>query len=460
MTSRAALSRLFVPTSKDVSASARVASHQLMLRAGLIRQSASGVYSLLPFAVRALGKLERIIDEEMETIGANKLSLPGILSADAWRKTGRWDTMGTELFRLSDRKESAFCLAPTHEEEVTQLIAAEVSSYRQLPLRLYQIGRKYRDELRPRSGLLRAREFVMKDLYTFDADEAAAMETYDTVVGAYRRIFNRIGVPYAIAEADTGQIGGKRSHEFHFCSDAGEDTLLSCTHCGYTANEELAQGIHAPTAAAHTATPSQQQKAPINDAPRLSARRAIEVGHTFLLGDKYSRPLEATYQPVATTSTGATTSAQVPIQMGCYGLGVTRALAAIAQATHDEHGLRWPWSIAPYRVCVIPLQLSGKNTAGDEQLLADAQRLQDQLETEVPGLRGEVVLDDRRGLSPGWRLKDAELIGYPWLVVLGRAWARDGRVELQRRWTREREDVSIDVLKERLRAAAQAADQR
>jgi prolyl-tRNA synthetase len=191
--------------------------------------------------------------------------------------------------------------------------------------------------------------------------------------------------------------------------------------------------------------------ADVSERPRLETQRAIEVGHTFLLGDKYAKPLQANYRPADANQTGAT----VPIQMGCYGLGVTRALAAIIQATYDQYGIRWPWPIAPYRVCVIPLFLAGKDEAHDAQLLLDAQRIQDRLEAEVPGLKGEVVLDDRPGLSPGWRLTDAELIGYPWLVLLGRGWAKQGNVEVQERWTRQREDVTPDALVEKLRKVAQ-----
>ncbi|RUS22921.1 hypothetical protein BC937DRAFT_94918, partial [Endogone sp. FLAS-F59071] len=248
-TPRNRLSKMFVPTSKENFLSSNlnsVASHQLMLRAGFIRQSASGVYSLLPFALRTLEKLERIIEEEMRAIDAQKLSLPILLSSEAWKQTGRWESSGGELFRLKDRKHADFLLAPTHEEEITQLVANEVTSHRQLPLRLYQIGRKYRDEMRPRSGLLRGREFVMKDLYTFDATEEEAASTYEDVRRAYTRIFKRIGVPFAVADADTGNIGGTKSHEYHFTSQVGEDSLLVCPECGYTANEERARGTIPP----------------------------------------------------------------------------------------------------------------------------------------------------------------------------------------------------------------------
>ncbi|CAG8782846.1 20343_t:CDS:2, partial [Gigaspora rosea] len=241
---RACLSKVFLPTINDTASKTvkdrkdastiendgtfKGESHKLMIRAGLIRQSSSGVYSLLPFALRSIERIEKIIDQEMRNIGAQKLSLPILLSANMWKRTGRWDTTGSEvgsridpiegLFKLKDRKTSDFCLAPTHEEEITQLVANDVFSYRQLPLRLYQIGRKFRDEMRPRAGLLRGREFIMKDLYTFDTTEEAALETYEEVNEAYNKIFSRIGLPFVIAEADTGNIGGTKSHEYHILS--------------------------------------------------------------------------------------------------------------------------------------------------------------------------------------------------------------------------------------------------
>ncbi|RUP16586.1 prolyl-tRNA synthetase [Jimgerdemannia flammicorona] len=585
---------MFIPTTKDsLLGPNAVASHRLMLRAGFIRQSASGVYSLLPLGLRTLDKLETIIEEEMrfivdrvyELLGkqrvliydasfcdldAQKLSLPALLSAEPWKQTGRWESSGGELFRLKDRKSADFLLAPTHEEEITQLVAGEVTSYRQLPLRLYQIGRKYRDEMRPRSGLLRGREFLMKDLYTFDATEEEATATYEDVRAAYAKVFRRIGVPFVVADADTGNIGGTSSHEYHFISEVGEDSLLICPECGYTANEERARGIiphhhHAPSISnpfdtfASSLLPSlslppsaltiqlasaelviknakeaetsserdvvaiviesgrtvnmlklrdavkkqlgEKAKDGINmdllmgiqtletmrkqeerwsklsvyvddsvnsiipdptSAPPLpqsieshplavfavhtdttlhhgdfhnvqpgdtcpqcpaplTLHRAIEVGHTFLLGTKYSAALGATFRPAGPVAGGV-----LPIQMGCFGLGVSRMLAAIVESSNDTRGIAWPVSVAPFRVAVVPVDVK------NEGMKAVAERVYDALDGMGGSLRDEVVMDDRQGASFGFRMKDAELVGYPYIVVVGKR-AAEGVVEIQER---------------------------
>ncbi|CAG8548583.1 5521_t:CDS:2 [Ambispora gerdemannii] len=556
---------MFLPTTKDPVSEDKKNndvivndSYRLMIRAGLIRQSSSGIYSLLPFALRALEKLEKIIEYEMVNIGAQKLSLPNLLSAELWKQTGRWETAASELFRLQDRKESDFCLAPTHEEEITRLVAHEVSSYRHLPLRLFQIGRKYRDEMRPRFGLLRGREFIMKDLYTFDTSEETALQSYEQVLEAYKRIFGKIGLPFVIVEADPGNIGGTRSHEFQFLSKAGEDTILTCSKCGYSANEEKAIGVlpHPPDASSSldkdssirfgitenknlaiillgperevnsiklrwgsgdhavrivdpvraykliTIDDSEQDPVvhifkdhtftgPINDelftisrdhitsdilkkvTPRLknlgvhhhphnisihsgdfhntkqgdgcpkcalhfhsiapthnfeplTSNRAIEVGHTFLLGAKYSQPLHATFAPENPTTPGE----RRLIQMGCFGLGLTRMLAAIIEISHDSLGIVWPKNIAPYCVCIIP-------GVREEKVVEAVNRAFDLLSTQRTttdlGIAGDdVVIDDRAG-SLGYRMKDAELIGYPWNIVLGKQFLETGKMEIHKR---------------------------
>ncbi|CAG8527983.1 14724_t:CDS:2 [Cetraspora pellucida] len=417
--------------------------HQLMIRAGLIRQSSSGVYSLLPFALRSLEKIEKIIDQEMRNIGAQKLSLPVLLSANMWKKTGRWNTTGSELFKLKDRKASDFCLAPTHEEEITQLIASDVFSYRQLPLRLYQTGKKFRDEMRPRAGLLRGREFIMKDLYTFDVTEEAALKTYEEVNEAYKKIFTRIGLPFVIAEADTGNIGGTKSHEFHFLSPAGEDLILSCIRCGYTSNEECVHKIHnrdihnvkvndgCPVCYKNSITSHDS----VNFHP-LTSNRAIEVGHTFLLGTKYSEPLKATFAPENPRYKGELLS----IQMGCYGIGISRIIAAVVESSHDSKGIIWPSSIAPYRVCIIP--------SGDEpEITKKTRSLYDFLTSECDGLNEEVLIDDRMNLSFGYRMKDAELLGYPWLMIIGKKFLESEKIEIHERHNNQRSYLGFDEIK-------------
>ncbi|GBB94877.1 hypothetical protein RclHR1_02430018 [Rhizophagus clarus] len=558
---RTCLSKIFLPTTKYISNIKSKQKHEqeeniicesyrLMIRAGLIRRSSSGIYSLLPLALRSLDKIERIINFEMTNIGAQKLSLPTLLSANAWKQTGRWKSAGSELFRLKDRKESDYCLAPTHEEEITQLVAHEIASYRQLPLRLYQIGKKYRDEMRPRCGLLRGREFIMKDLYTFDTSEEAALRTYEEVLFAYKNIFNKIGIPFVIADADSGNIGGTKSHEFHFLSQAGEDLILICSNCGYSANEERAYGSLPLTKQAENGT----NKEPIfnfgisknnrliicilgsghvlnifklraaangnsfeniqitkdlkdilnnnyneidiyvdntfqtnlldletllsnklideniykliysnkhlvtihhgdihNTSPGdgcpicscstnnfypLIGHNAIEVGHTFLLGTKYSEPLKATFAPETSQSMGDLGL----IQMGCYGIGISRILAAIIESSHDEYGIIWPSSVAPYRVCIIP--------NSDESLIQQTtQNLFDLLTSISHELNDEVLIDDRTSLSLGYRIKDSELVGYPWMIILGKRFLESGRVEIHERSTRKILNVKFDEIK-------------
>ncbi|KAJ1330325.1 proline-tRNA ligase [Batrachochytrium salamandrivorans] len=514
----ARLSKLLLPTSKDSDPSANSASHDLLLRGGFIRQSSAGIYSYLPFGLRVLDKLEAIIDDEMQHIGGQKISLPCLLSSAPWKATGRWETTGPEMFKVKDRKNSEFLLSPTHEEEITSLVASLVSSHRQLPLRLYQIGRKYRDELRPRSGLLRAREFIMKDMYSFDSSEEAALDTYTLVQSAYHRILSRIGIPFVVAEADTGNIGGTRSHEYHFTSSVGEDTVLACSECGYIANEEKAIGVASSSTAevvdvnfhkeleAHpvressvscasrlvakspslsikyyklqlqdteerdlavvylsgrTINPLHLKKLPeladlciketvakrvestgsagvvvLDESPltspngeiskpisgHLKATRAIEIGHTFYLGTKYSEPLNAKFM--------SPTQGQHTIIMGCYGMGVSRMVSAIVEASHDKNGIIWPLSVAPYKVCIIALPQ--KNNADNQAKVdAEVQRL-----VQVFGStygKSNIVVDDRDFVQYGYKMKDAQLVGYPFVAIVGKSFLEKGTIELHSR---------------------------
>lgn len=435
----------------------------------------------------------------MTSIGASKLSLSSISTEALWKQSGRYSA-NSELLRLNDRRKSGFLLSPTHEEEITSLVADLVKSYKDLPLRLYQIGRKYRDERRPRKGLLRAKEFLMKDLYTFDYSQERALETYDAVRGAYKNLFDELKVPYIVAEADSGNMGGKLSHEYHYPSPEGEDMVWSCKSCGYTANEELVEKrvnhenhkgdelvfeaisadlttkirIHVPVVkpAATYSNPSQNdfvnihairqagvdihsglepqtlpsllaktistvdiydQSLPQCSASslphidltvtkpgdycprctegRLDSQPAIEVGHTFHLGTRYSDPLTAL---VATPENVE----RVPMQMGCHGIGVSRLIGAIASRLHDERGLNWPRIISPFEVIIITTPQVRED---------DNAKVYDML-----GNNGvDVVLDDRPDKSIGWKLKDADLIGYPVILVLGKSWKEKKEVEIQ-----------------------------
>ncbi|CAL8395686.1 unnamed protein product [Boreogadus saida] len=396
------VSRLYQPANlREVGQESRQAgemtckSQRLMQQAGLIHPSNPGCYYYLPATVRAMEKLVRLIDQEMQGIGGQKLDMPSLCSAELWRSSERWDLMGKELFRLQDRHGVDYCLGPTHEEAVTTLVAHQASlSYRQLPILLYQITRKFRDEPKPRFGLLRGREFYMKDMYSFDVSEEAARHTYDSVCQAYGRLFSRLGLRCLRVQADAGNIGGTLSHEFQLPADIGEDRLLVCGGCSFAANEEtLAPG---------------ETDCPRCPAGPLAESKGIEVGHTFYLGTKYSRVFNATFSNHQ--------NRPVVSEMGCYGLGVTRILAAAVEVMSTEEAIRWPGLLAPYQVCVVPPK---KGSKGSEEGAAQTEGLVHALQGGLPRLRGEVVLDDRTQMTIGRRLKDAVRLGYPYVVVVG-----------------------------------------
>lgn len=395
------VSRLYQPSNlRDVGQDSRLPkemsckSQRLMQQAGLIHPSNPGCYYYLPATVRSMEKLVRLIDQEMQGIGGQKLDMPSLCSADLWKTSERWDLMGKELFRLKDRHGADYCLGPTHEEAVTTLVAYQATlSYRQLPLLLYQITRKFRDEPKPKFGLLRGREFYMKDMYSFDVSEEAAFQTYESVCQAYNQLFARLGLRCVQVQADTGNIGGKLSHEFQLPADIGEDRLLVCGRCSFSANVETMS--------------SDTSNCPNCKTGKLEESKGIEVGHTFYLGKKYSHIFKAAFSNVQNKPTVA--------EMGCYGLGVTRILAAAVEVMSTEEGIRWPGLIAPYQVCVLPPK---KGSKVDEAAVL-AEELVHTLGENLPQLRGEVVLDDRTQMTIGKRLKDASILGYPYVIVVG-----------------------------------------
>ncbi|XP_041646599.1 probable proline--tRNA ligase, mitochondrial [Cheilinus undulatus] len=369
-------------------------SQRLMQQAGLIHPSNPGCYYYLPATVRSMEKLVRIIDQEMQAIGGQKLDMPSLCSADLWKNSDRWDLMGKELLCLKDRHGADYCLAPTHEEAVTTLVAHQKTlSYKQLPLLLYQMTRKFRDEPKPKYGLLRGREFYMKDMYSFDVSEEAAYETYESVCQAYNRLFARLGLQCVQVQADTGNIGGTLSHEFQLPADIGEDKLLICGSCSFSANVETLS--------------SDRTRCPQCKTGTLEESKGIEVGHTFYLGKKYSHIFNATFS-------NAQNKLSVT-EMGCYGLGVTRILAAAIEVMSTDDEIRWPGLIAPYQVCVLPPK-KGSKVDGASVL---AEELVHTLGETLPRLRGEVVLDDRTQMTIGKRLKDASRLGYPYVVIVG-----------------------------------------
>ncbi|XP_071166560.1 probable proline--tRNA ligase, mitochondrial isoform X1 [Mytilus edulis] len=372
-------------------------SHKLMIYNDIIQNCHPGGFHLLPLGQRVLEKLIKVIDEELDTIGAQKICMPTLALASLWKKTDRWDSAGAELFRLKDRHKQDYCLGPTHEELVTDLISKMGNnlSYKKLPVKLYQISRKFRDEMHPRHGLLRSREFEMKDLYTFDTTEENAKKTYEEVCQVYENIFNRLGLQFKKVIGATGNIGGKLSHEFLLQSDIGEDTIKVCNSCQYGRNIE----VEDPTV--------RENKCP-SCGSELDKMSAIEVGHSFLLGTKYSEILGSTYKDK--------NAQNIVTQMGCYGLGVTRILQAGIEVLSENEAIRWPKIISPYQICIIP-QMKGYM---EDKFMELSNKLYDEI-VAVPNLRGEVVIDDRTKFTVGNRLSQANRLGYPYVVVIGKS---------------------------------------
>jgi len=568
------LSEVFFPTLKEDPADAEIASHKLMFRAGLLRKVAAGIYSFLPLGKRVLAKVEQIVREEMDRIGAQEVLLPALQPADLWKSSGRWDQYGPEMMRLQDRGRRDFCLGPTHEELITDLVMREVRSYRQLPLTLYQIQVKFRDETRPRFGLLRGREFLMKDAYSFHANVEDLQVTYEKMSSAYARIIERCGLEYRVVEAASGIIGGKVSQEFMVVADAGEDVIIYCDACSYSANQETAGGKveEQQVNDADDAKVSKIQKietpghstvdevsrflkvAPdrivktliykadskliavlvrgdteVNEAKLadltsasdiefvsdkdfavypdlmpgfvgpvgldnvpifadgmlrmmrdfvvganekdahlinvnwdidfeigkwgdlhvtragegcpvcggvLKEARGIEIGHVFQLGTKYSETMNANFL--------AEDGNLKPYIMGCYGIGVSRLVAAIIEQFHDERGIIWPFSVAPFTVIIIPLNWE----------ISDQRRVAERLYNDLQEANIEVSLDDR-SVSPGVKFAEADLIGFPLQAVVGKRGLEKGCIELKHRLSLRKEDIEIGAAPERIVAVAQ-----
>ena len=551
-------SQFLVPTQKENPADADVASHRLMLRAGMLRQVASGLYTWLPLGLRVIRKIEAIVREELDRSGAQEVLMPVVQPAELWRESGRWDKMGPEMLRMHDRHERDFCLAPTHEEVVTELFRREIHSYKQLPVNFYQIQTKFRDEIRPRFGVMRAREFTMKDAYSFHLDDESFQQTYQIMYECYERILSRMDLEFRAVEADSGNIGGKNSHEFHVLASSGEDTIVYATQGTYAANLERAQsappaprqepaqtleqvatpnvktiddvaaqlqvasaqciktllveGDEGPVALVlrgdHQLNEIKAEKAPgvrsplrlcapelvqrtagagigsigpiglgvptlvdpqaaavadfvcgantdgyhyrganwgrDTDEPRvhdlrnvcegdpapggqgtLAFLRGIEVGHIFQLGDVYSEPMQA---QVLGPEGGNIT----PI-MGCYGMGITRLVAAIIEQNHDDVGILWPTPIAPFTLHLIAL-----NYAKSDTVRAAA----DNLYAEAVALGAEVLFDDRDE-RPGVKFADADLIGIPHRIVVGERGLKEGNVEYKTRQDADAQAVAL-----------------
>ena len=401
-------SKLLLPTLKDAPQEAEVISHKLMLRAGMIRRVASGIYTWLPLGLKVLRKIETIVREEMDSSGAQEVLMPMVQPKELWEETNRWEKMGPELLRIQDRHNRDFCLGPTHEEVITDLIRNNVKSYKELPLNIYQIQTKFRDEVRPRYGVMRGREFLMKDSYSFNEDEACLQETYLTMRDTYKKIIERIGLDYKIVAADSGAIGGDASEEFHVLAETGEDTIAISDASEYAINTELLLK-EGEDIASLEGKPSPDGKGVIQ------IKKGIEVGHIFQLGKVYAEEMKAN---VLNKEGKAST-----LFMGCYGIGVSRLVAAAIEQNNDDKGIVWPHSIAPFDINIIAIGYS------KDQKIADASI---KLYSELKGMGYEVLLDDRKD-GYGTKMKDSELIGVPLNIIIGKKFIETNEIELKSR---------------------------
>ena len=403
-------------TQKNNPSDAEIISHKLMLKAGLTRQQSSGQYSFLPIGYRVLKKIENIIREEMNAIGSAEILMPSVQPSELWEESGRWETYGLELLRLKDRHQRDYCLGPTFEEVITDLVRKDLNSYKQLPINMYQISSKFRDEIRPRFGIMRAREFIMKDAYSFHLNQECLDEWYENYKQAYNKIFTRLQLEYTMVDADSGNIGGSKSNEFHVIADTGEDDLL-IDQDGIGVNYEIAK----------TKYNSDDIKKIINE-NNLVHKKGIEVGHIFKLGDKYSKAMNLSIADVE--------SKICNIEMGCYGIGVSRIIAAAIEQNHDDKGIVWPVTIAPFKIVIIEIDGHKNKSVG----LYSAELYEGLSANGV-----EVILDDRNS-KLGNKLNDWELIGIPNIAIVGKSEAETKSVTFKKRGQDDKSSLSIENL--------------
>ena len=400
-------SNLLLATQRENPSDAETISHKLMLKAGLIRQVASGVYNWLPLGVKVLRKVENIVRREMEKSGAQEILMPMVQPGELWKESGRWQQYGQELLIFEDRHDREFCLGPTHEEVITDLCRNEIRSYKQLPVIFYQIQTKFRDEIRPRFGVMRSREFIMKDAYSFDLSEQQMDDSYQSMRDAYIKIFNSLGLDYRIVKADSGAIGGADSEEFHVLADSGEDLLAFSDKSDYAINAELlieSKSDQDPGSLEGQDSPDGKGK--------LKLKRGIEVGHIFKLGKKYSESMKLTIQ---------SEKGNIHPEMGCYGIGISRIVAAAIEQSHDDKGIIWSKEISPYTTALVEI-----NPKGEENL----KNLCTQIYTSLKE-RGHEVLWDDRDQSAGVKFSDMELIGIPQMIIIGEKSFRENKVEFK-----------------------------
>ena len=403
-------SLMFIPTLRDMPKDAEIASHKILLKGGYIKQHVAGVYTYLPLAYKVIKKIENIIREELDKIGCSELLMPALQSKELWVESGRWENYGKELMRINDRHDREFCLGPTHEEVITSVVRDSVNSYKKLPLALYQIQSKFRDEFRPRFGLMRGREFIMKDLYTFSTNHEDLDLWYSKVREAYINIFNRLNLKYRIVSADSGQIGGKSSEEFMALCEIGEDTIVYSDSSDFASNVELCD--------LEEGAPSPDGKGFIKHA------KGIEMGHIFKLGTKYSEPMNLMFIDAD--------NKKKPVIMGCYGIGVSRLIMAILEQNNKDLKVFWPEEVSPFKVHIITMDKPSSLA------FEKAFEIHDALEK-----KGVEVLIDDRNESAGVKFNDADLIGIRTRIVVGKK-AVDGIVEVRDALTDERKEMSIE----------------
>ena len=416
-------SKLFVPTTRQDPSDAELISHKLMVRSGMIKKTAAGIYNWLPIGYRVLKKVENIVRKNLDNFGAQEILMPMVQPAELWKESLRFDQYGKELLKFKDRSERDFVLGPTHEEIICEIFRSYPISYKELPINLYQIQTKFRDEIRPRFGVMRCREFLMKDAYSFDIDEKGMEKSYENMKDAYISTFDDIGLDYRIVKADAGNIGGDVSEEFHIIADSGEDLLAISDASDFAANVEVLK---------YEKDPSELDGQPSPDGKgKLIIKRGIEVGHIFQLGQKYSEKMSVSIKD----SSGR----GIDSFMGCYGIGVSRIVAAAIEQNHDDKGIIWPYAIAPFHVNVICLDPK------KEEVLKECESVY-----QIIKDAGHDVLLDDRDIRAGQKFTDNEILGVPFSIVIGPKNFSNNSFEFVIRKTNEKLDLNIDEIKQRL----------
>jgi prolyl-tRNA synthetase len=406
-------SNFYISTLKEAPAEAELISHQLMIRAGLVKRLGSGLYSWMPMGLRVLKKIEIIIREEMNKAGAIELLMPAIQPSDLWKETGRWDVFGPQMLKINDRHDRSFCFGPTHEEVITDIVRNEINSYKQLPINFYQIQTKFRDEIRPRFGVMRAREFLMKDSYSFHADIESLKDTYEKMYKTYTAIFDRIGLKFRAVQADNGAIGGDGSHEFHVLADSGEDEIVYDEASDFAANIEVAKNYP--------------------DKDKLKTCRGIEVGHIFQLGTKYSEAMKAEFLDEHGQSKA--------MMMGCYGIGVSRIVAAAIEQQNDEKGIIFPSSISPFEIILTPIGYDKSDLV---------HKSTNNLYSHLIESGFDVLLDDR-GLRPGIMFSESELLGIPHRITVSEKTLAEEKLEYKHRANPVVEYIALNSIVKKLK---------